>query len=145
MFRRECQGVGRICVSIVFKARRRRKKLYNYVSVYDSHFHYVTINMFCYAFRFLKTISHTTTRFRSVKGFLFVAVKDRKQGKLSSVAENVCELDSSFSFNNCLICKGMKIIAYFMREAFQKKTKEQGLCSKLGSNLIELSYTNEAV
>lgn len=36
----------------------KKKKLYNYVSVYDSHFHYVTINMFRSAFPFLEAISH---------------------------------------------------------------------------------------
>lgn len=37
----------------------RKKKLYNYVSVYESHFHYVTINMF--SLRFLKAIPHSTS------------------------------------------------------------------------------------
>lgn len=48
------------CVSLRSEGREGgdRKKLYNYVSFYDSHFHYVTINMFRYAFRFLETISH---------------------------------------------------------------------------------------
>lgn len=35
-----------LCSKARDEAGDRKKKLYNYVSVYESHFHYVTINMF---------------------------------------------------------------------------------------------------
>lgn len=44
-------------VVLCLREIRWRMKLCNYVSVYDSHFQYVTINMF-------EAISHATTRFR---------------------------------------------------------------------------------
>lgn len=111
------EGVGGF-VLLLCSRQDGRKKLYNYVSVYDSHFHYVPINMFRYTFRFLKTISHTTTRFRLVKGSIRYCWRQEARKIIKcSVVENVCELDSSFSFQQLSNLVGHENYSIFYEES----------------------------